>query len=208
MNNKNLTKRLVITGLSLFFSVVFISCSSKDLDSKRSDQDLYSEVTALTLLETQFREVNERVVKECLRSSKISEESFHLREEELGNIVNTTKTLLLNETELTKSDIEELENEYGKESFLVFSMLILSEESHQDQLRSSSGESGWSRAGDCLFKALGGDIISSISGAMGGATWKTISKYAAKKVLKEAAKKFLGPVGLGIAAVEFTACMW
>lgn len=112
----------------------------------------------------------------------------------------------------SESEIQDmLKENNADESELIPLVLALVEQEEVESLANIQNDGGnaaqyapnWKKIGNCAAAAIGLDIVTNFK-LYGPNKW---AKKAIKKAFKTVAKRALGPIGVGIAVVEFSSCM-
>lgn len=134
-------------------------------------------------------------------------------EEALEPVVSEARNFL-HERGMTDGEIDNMiATEGGTEEDLVATVALIIEDEKARGIvevnfeslfiNSAYGQS-WGDVGRCAATAIGVDAVYAITSGTGGDKWK---KKAIKKLFKKVATRFLGPVGIAIAVVEFAVCL-
>lgn len=127
----------------------------------------------------------------------------------LNPLIQNSKQYLYDKG-FSESEIQDMlvENNVDESALVPFVMVLTEEEGYQLNNNlvptSRSVTVDWGRAGHCALKALGADLFYAFKQSAAN-TW---SKVILKKAFKTIASKVLGPVGVGIAVIEFSICYW
>ena len=116
---------------------------------------------------------------------------------------------------MTDEDIDQMiVEEGGTEEDLIATVTLVIEDERSRGYASSANFSSifvnsayaqdWDKIGNCAAKAIGIDAAYAITSGTSGGKWK---KKAIAKLFKKVASRFLGPVGVALAVMEFAFCV-
>jgi hypothetical protein len=189
-----------------------VICTNEPMHKDGDEEDQELDLIPLTLAD--MSTVHLGTKEDFLNDEEYCYSFYNWEAEEALEPVVSEARSFLHERGMTDAEIDNMiATEGGTEEDLVATVALIIEDENARDIVNVNFESlfinlaygqSWGDVGRCAAAAIGVDAIYALSSGTGGEKWK---KKAIKKLFKKVAARFLGPVGIAIAVIEFAVCV-